>query len=57
MSDQEILQRILPSHEYFLDHCLHHQQTYQCQFDEIIAFGGILCEKKGEGEYNLNKVF
>ena len=27
------------------------------KFDEIIAFGGILCEKKGEGEYNLNKVF
>ena len=25
------------------------------KFDEIIAFGGILCEKKGEGEYNLNK--
>ena len=27
------------------------------KFDEIIAFGGILCEKKGEGEYSLNKVF
>ena len=27
------------------------------KFDEIIAFGGILCEKKGEGEYSLNMVF
>ena len=27
------------------------------KFDKIIAFGAILCEKKGEGEYNLNKVF
>ena len=27
------------------------------KFDEIIAFGGFLCEKKGVGEYSLNKVF
>ena len=27
------------------------------KFDEIIALGGIFCEKKGEGEYCLNEVF
>ena len=27
------------------------------KFDEIIAVGGILCEKKGEGEYSLKKIF
>ena len=27
------------------------------KFDEIIAFGGILCEKKGVDEYCLKQVF
>ena len=27
------------------------------KFDEIIAFGSVLCEKKGGGEYCLKQVF
>ena len=27
------------------------------KFEEIIAIGGVLCEKQGTGEYILKKVF
>ena len=27
------------------------------KFDEIVAYGGILCVRKGQGEYILKKVF
>ena len=27
------------------------------KFDEIVAYGGILCVKKGEGEYIFQNVF
>ena len=35
----------------------HFSEATRESLQSLIAFGGILCEKKGEGEYNLNKVF
>ena len=35
----------------------HTNEDNMRKFDNIVAFGGILCEKKGGGEYCLKQVF